>query len=197
MRAEEEGVDEEEEDEDEVVAVAVAHFELGAGRPLMDRSSPQMVDEVPGVEASRGGGGGGVVLILGNMLYLLPYPARAPPLRQIRSTNEFDRLMNKHATSTGLPVIVDFYSDGCGPCRMIAPVFKKLASEMEGKAVFVKVDTNAMYELSSRYSVRSLPTFKFFLGGKKVHEFSGAGEGQLRQFAQQIIQKAEFENVLL
>jgi thioredoxin len=129
------------------------------------------------------------------MLYLLPYPARAPPLRQIRSTNEFDRLMNKHATSTGLPVIVDFYSDGCGPCRMIAPVFKKLASEMEGKAVFVKVDTNAMYELSSRYSVRSLPTFKFFLGGKKVHEFSGAGEGQLRQFAQQIIQKAEFENV--
>lgn len=110
---------------------------------------------------------------------------------------EFDRLMKKHATQTGLPVIVDFYSDGCGPCRMIAPIFKKLAKEMEGKAVFVKVDTNAMHELSSRYSVRSLPTFKFFLGGKKVHEFSGAGEGQLRQFTQQIIQKAEFENVLL
>ena len=110
---------------------------------------------------------------------------------------EFDRLMKKHATETGLPVIVDFYSDGCGPCRMIAPIFKKLAKEMEGKAVFVKVDTNAMYELSSRYSVRSLPTFKFFLGGKKVHEFSGAGEGQLRQLTQQIIQKAEFENVLL
>jgi thioredoxin len=110
---------------------------------------------------------------------------------------EFDRLMKKHATQTGLPVIVDFYSDGCGPCRMIAPIFKKLAKEMEGKAVFVKVDTNAMYELSSRYSVRSLPTFKFFLGGKKVHEFSGAGEGQLRQLTQQIVQKAEFENVLL
>ena len=47
---------------------------------------------------------------------------------------------------------------------------------MEGKAVFVKVDTNAMYELSSRYGVRSLPTFKFFLGGRKVYEFSGAGE---------------------
>ena len=58
MRAEEEGVDEEEEDEDEVVAVAL--FELGAGGPLTDKSSPQMVDEVPGVaEASREVGGGG------------------------------------------------------------------------------------------------------------------------------------------
>ena len=80
---------------------------------------------------------------------------------------------------------------------MIAPIFKKLAKEMEGKAVFVKVDTNAMYELSSRYGVRCLPTFKFFLGGRKVHEFSGAGEGQLRQFTQNIITKSEIENVLL
>jgi len=113
-------------------------------------------------------------------------------------TTEFDRLMKKHATQTGLPVIVDFYSDGCGPCRMIAPIFKKLAKEMEGKAVFVKVDTNAMYELSSRYGVRSLPTFKFFLGGRKVFEFSGAGErGQLRQFTQTIVGKSEFENALL
>ncbi len=105
--------------------------------------------------------------------------------------------MKKHATQTGLPVIVDFYSDGCGPCRMIAPIFTKLAKEMEGKAVFVKVDTNAMYELSSRYGVRSLPTFKFFLGGRKIFEFSGAGEGQLREYTQNIIGKSSFENVRL
>ena len=70
MKAEEEGVDAEEE---EVVAVAL--FELGAGGPLADKSSPQMVDEVPGVaEASREVERGGGVLILGNMLYLLLYP---------------------------------------------------------------------------------------------------------------------------
>ena len=120
-----------------------------------------------------------------------------PVVRHIRSTHEFDRLMKKHSTQTGLPVIVDFYSDGCGPCRMIAPIFKKLAQEVGGKAVFVKVDTNALYELSSRYNVRSLPTFKFFLGGRKIHEFSGAGEQQLRQFTQDIIQKAEWDNVVL
>jgi len=120
-----------------------------------------------------------------------------PIVRHIRSTHEFDRLMKKHSTQTGLPVIVDFYSDGCGPCRMIAPIFKKLAKEIGDKAVFVKVDTNGLHELSSRYGVRSLPTFKFFLGGKKVNEFSGAGEGQLRQFTQSVIQKSEMENALL
>lgn len=120
-----------------------------------------------------------------------------PVVRHIRSTHEFDRLMKKHATQTGLPVIVDFYSDGCGPCRMIAPIYKKLAKEMGDKAVFVKVDTQAMHELSSRYGVRSLPTFKFFLGGKKVNEFSGAGEGQLRQATQDAIQRSERANVML
>jgi len=120
-----------------------------------------------------------------------------PVVRNIRSANEFDRLMKKHSTQTGLPVIVDFYSDGCGPCRMIAPIFKKLAKEMEGKAVFVKVDTNSVHELSNRYGVRSLPTFKFFVGGKKVNEFSGAGEGQLRQFTNMAVGQAQAENVLL
>ena len=64
-----------------------------------------------------------------------------PLVRHVRSTHEFDRLLKKHATETGLPVIVDFYSDGCGPCRMMAPVYKQLAKEIgQGRAVFTKVD---------------------------------------------------------
>lgn len=106
--------------------------------------------------------------------------------------------MQKHATETGLPVIVDFYSDGCGPCRMMAPIFKKLAQEVgQDKAVFVKVDTSSQHELSSKYQIRSLPTFNFFLGGKKVDQFSGAGEAQLRQMTQQIIRESEAQNVIL
>ena len=59
---------------------------------------------------------------------------------------EFERHLHKHATETGLPAIVDFFSDGCGPCRMMAPIYKKLAHEVgQDKAVFVKVDTNAQY----------------------------------------------------
>lgn len=80
--------------------------------------------------------------LLAVLLVLATHQADARPLvRHIRSTHEFDRLLKKHAGETGLPVIVDFYSDGCGPCRMMAPVFKQLAKEIgQEKAVFTKVD---------------------------------------------------------
>jgi thioredoxin-disulfide reductase/thioredoxin len=114
------------------------------------------------------------------------------------SPQEFDRLLQKHATETGLPVVVDFYSDGCGPCRMMAPIFKKVAKDLVDKAVFVKVDTNTQYELSSRYRVQSLPTFMWFIGGTKIQqEVGGIGEGPLRQYTDKAIRQAESENVKL
>jgi thioredoxin len=113
---------------------------------------------------------------------------------------EFDRLLEKHTRETGLPVVVDFYSDSCGPCRMMAPIFKKIAQEVKEKAVFVKVDTNAQYEISSRFQVRSLPTFMWFVGDSRrpsMTEVGGIGEQRLRQSTQQAIRQAEFENVVL
>lgn len=111
---------------------------------------------------------------------------------------EFDRLLEKHSLETGLPVVVDFYSDSCGPCRMMAPIFKKVAEEFQNKAVFVKVDTNAQYELSSRYQIRSLPTFSFFVGGKKVNQaVGGIGEQGLRQSTNEVVRTADLENVVL
>lgn len=121
-----------------------------------------------------------------------------PVVRSIRSAHEFDRLLQKHGSETGLPVVVDFYSDSCGPCRMMAPIFKKVAEEFVDKAVFVKVDTNAQYELSGRYQIRSLPTFQWFVAGKKWNEAKGGiGEGPLRQMTQQAVTQAEIENVVL
>uniref|UniRef100_A0A7R9W8X7 Thioredoxin domain-containing protein n=1 Tax=Pseudictyota dubia TaxID=2749911 RepID=A0A7R9W8X7_9STRA len=138
------------------------------------------------------------LLALLAVLSAVPTVLGRPLVRHIRSTHEFERLLNKHATETGLPVIADFYSDGCGPCRMIAPVFKQVAKETgQENAVFVKIDTNALHELSGKYGVRSLPTFIFFYNGKKVNEFSGAGEQQLRQLTQQVVSKSQRENVIL
>ena len=51
---------------------------------------------------------------------------------------------------------------------MMAPIYKKVAKEFVDKAVFVKIDTNAQYELSSRYGIRSLPTFQWFVSGSKI-----------------------------
>lgn len=121
-----------------------------------------------------------------------------PMVRRIKSTSEFDRLLEKHSTTTGLPVIVDFYSDGCGPCRQIAPVYQKMAAETgQDNAVFVKVDTNAQHELSSRYNVRSLPTFFIFYGGKKVDSMSGAGAQQLQSMVSGVVSRSRRENVVL
>ena len=111
---------------------------------------------------------------------------------------EFDRLLEKHSLETGLPVIVDFYSDSCGPCRMMAPIFKKVAAEFLDQAVFVKVDTNAQYEISGKYQIRSLPTFNYFLHGKVANQaVGGIGEQGLRQQTRDIVNQAEMENTIL
>ena len=80
----------------------------------------------------------------------------------------------------------------------MAPIFKKVAQEFAGKAVFVKIDTNAQTELSGRYQIRSLPTFQTFIGGKRANEQKGGiGEGPLRQMTQEAMRQAEHENTLL
>uniref|UniRef100_A0A7S4AM73 Thioredoxin domain-containing protein n=1 Tax=Pseudo-nitzschia australis TaxID=44445 RepID=A0A7S4AM73_9STRA len=144
-------------------------------------------------------------MILGSLAFVaclllsLPGSAVARPLvRSIRSAHEFDRLLEKHSKETGLPVVVDFYSDGCGPCRMMAPIYKKVAKEFLDKAVFVKIDTNAQHELSGRYRIQSLPTFQWYVGGRKIEEQKGGiGEGPLRQTTQKAVRQAETENVKL
>lgn len=80
----------------------------------------------------------------------------------------------------------------------MAPIFKKVAKQFKDKAVFVKVDTNAQHELSSRYQIRSLPTFQFFVAGTKADQaVGGIGEQGLIQSTNSIVRQAEIENVVL
>ena len=64
------------------------------------------------------------------------------------------------------PVVVDFYADWCGPCKMIEPVIHKLSEEYQGKVKFVKVDTDANQELAAQFGIMSIPTVMFFAKGK-------------------------------
>ncbi|KAJ8613122.1 hypothetical protein CTAYLR_004808 [Chrysophaeum taylorii] len=133
-----------------------------------------------------------LLLLLGSGLV-----AARPTVRELRSHREYDALLAHHAAKTGLPVVVDFYSDSCGPCRMIAPVFKKVAQEYKDRAVFAKVNVATNRETSSRLRISSMPTFHFYLDGKKKNEFSGAGESQLRQLTASIVAEASRNNVAL
>jgi thioredoxin len=65
-----------------------------------------------------------------------------------------------------VPVLVDFYADWCGPCKMIEPIINQLSKEYDGKVKFVKIDTDANQELAVQFGIMSIPTVMFFTKGK-------------------------------
>lgn len=72
-----------------------------------------------------------------------------------------------------MPVLVDFYADWCGPCRMAAPIIEEMAEEYAGKAVIAKVDVDANNELAGKFSVMSIPTVIVFKQSKEVKRQTG------------------------
>ena len=72
------------------------------------------------------------------------------------------------------PVLVDFWAEWCGPCKMIGPVLEKLAEENKDSWELVKVDTDNNQQIAMQYGIRGIPNVKLFLNGKVINEFTGA-----------------------
>lgn len=91
--------------------------------------------------------------------------------------------------SNGKAVLVDFWAEWCGPCRVMHPIFEKLAAEYGEKIVFARLNVDDNGDLSAKYRVMSIPTFMVFAGGKPVDMVVGAvGEDGLRHLIQKHIE---------
>ena len=86
-----------------------------------------------------------------------------------------------------VPVLVDFYADWCGPCRMLAPTLDRLATEFSGRARIVKINVDQEPQLASQYHVSSIPALLFIAEGKVVVQTAGAAsEAALRKALNQM-----------
>ena len=80
----------------------------------------------------------------------------------------------KEIINSGKPVVVDFWAEWCGPCRMVGPIVEELAKEFDGQVVVGKMDVDENVETPNEYGIRNIPTILFFKDGQVVDKQIGA-----------------------
>ena len=98
----------------------------------------------------------------------------ARPILLDRPVKLTDETFERTIASAEVPVLVDFYADWCGPCKMMAPAVDQLASKMTGRALVAKLDTDASPQTARRLDILSIPTVIVFRAGQAVARQAGA-----------------------
>ena len=103
-------------------------------------------------------------------------------------SNLTDATFNEEIASSEVPVVVDFWAEWCGPCKMIAPALEEIATEHAGKIKIAKVNVDEHPDLARRFDVMSIPTLLVFKDGEPAQRLVGAkGKAQLLQDLAQYI----------
>ena len=95
-----------------------------------------------------------------------------------------DENFNQEVLSSDIPVLVDFYADWCGPCKMLAPTIEALAAEFEGKVKIGKLNVDNAPDTAQKYGIMSIPTLLYIKNGEGVNKSIG------------VVAKSEIEQVL-
>jgi thioredoxin 1 len=99
-----------------------------------------------------------------------------------------DASFDADVLSADLPVLVDFWAEWCGPCKMIAPVLDEIASEYAGKLKVCKVDVDANPDIPPKFGIRGIPTLILFKGGSAEATKVGAlSKSQLIEFIKEVV----------
>lgn len=89
-------------------------------------------------------------------------------------THVTDKNFEAEVIKSSLPVLVDFWAEWCGPCRMISPIVEEIANELKGKLKVAKVNVDESQELAARFNIMSIPTLLIFKKGEPVEQMVGA-----------------------
>jgi thioredoxin 1 len=77
---------------------------------------------------------------------------------------------------SGKPVVIDFWAEWCGPCRMVGPIIEELAEQFDGKVIIGKMNIDENNDVVAKYSIRNIPTLLFFKNGELADRFVGAAQ---------------------